>query len=44
MKESLAGIDVNIKVPTNAALNLALGLCIPIVVCILLLIFYNKIK
>ncbi|MBQ8721247.1 MAG: hypothetical protein IJY67_03755 [Paludibacteraceae bacterium] len=41
---TLGGVDVNIKIPTHSALNLALGLCIPMVVCVLLLIFYNKIK
>lgn len=36
-----AGVDINI--PTSSALNLALGLCIPIVVAVMLLIFYKKV-
>ena len=41
---TLGGVDVNIKIPTHSALNLALGLSIPIVVGVLLFIFYKKIK
>ena len=41
---SIGGVDFNIQIPTHSALNLALGLSIPIVVGILLFIFYKKIK
>ncbi|MBR5189157.1 MAG: hypothetical protein IKT77_06990 [Paludibacteraceae bacterium] len=41
---TLGGVDINVQIPVHSALNLALGLCIPMVVCVLLLIFYNKIK
>lgn len=46
MKEStsIGGVDINVEIPTHSAINLALGLSIPVVVCVLLLIFYKKIK
>lgn len=46
MKEnnSIGGVDINVEIPTHSALNLALGLSIPIVVGVLLFIFYKKIK